>query len=148
MWLIARCFSVSNLNMAKQAMEDATFYSYKILYIPHPGTRSDMDVIWILDVICLFMHYFIQLFIYALVWKKEKVHWNFYTSFTSEVINIDFWPIWHFDVKGTGWVGLEVSIIFMRTVGRFDMWVTPYTGILTLAKLKYFMYKDLSTKTL
>ena len=23
--------------MAKQAMEDATFYSYKILYIPHPG---------------------------------------------------------------------------------------------------------------
>ena len=28
------------------------------------------------------------------------------------------------------------------------MWVTPYTGILTLAKLKYFMSKDLSNKTL
>ena len=25
----------------------------------------------------------------------------------SEVINIDFWQIWHFDVKSTGWVGLE-----------------------------------------
>ena len=31
---------------------------------------------------------------------------------------------------------------------RFDIWVTPYTGILTLAKLKYFMSKDLITKTL
>ena len=28
------------------------------------------------------------------------------------------------------------------------MWVTLYTGILTFAKLKYFMSKDLSTKTL
>ena len=27
------------------------------------------------------------------------------------------------------------------------MWVTPYTGIVTLAKVKYFMSKDLSTKT-
>ena len=39
----------------------------------------------------------------------------------SELMNIDFWQIWHFDVKGTGWVGLELSIIFMRTVGRFNM---------------------------
>ena len=45
------------------------------------------------------------------------------------------------------WVGLELSIIFTQTVGRFDLRVTPYTGILTLAKLKYFMSKDLSTKT-
>ena len=36
----------------------------------------------------------------------------------------------------------------MQTVGRFDMWLAPYTGILTLVKLKYFMSKDLSTKTL
>ena len=49
----------------------------------------------------------------------------------SEVINIDFWQIWHFDVKSTGWVGLERSIIFMQTVRRFDMGVTPYTGIYT-----------------
>ena len=28
------------------------------------------------------------------------------------------------------------------------MWVTPYTGMLTLAKLKYFMSKDLCTKAL
>ena len=66
----------------------------------------------------------------------------------SEVINIDFRQIWHFDVKGTGWVGLELSIIMTQSVGKFDMSLTPYTGILTLAKLKYFMTKDLSTKTL
>ena len=31
---------------------------------------------------------------------------NSYTDFISEVINIDFWQIWYFDVKGTGggWV--------------------------------------------
>ena len=39
----------------------------------------------------------------------------------SEVINIDFWQIWYFHAKGTGWLGLEFSIIFMRTLGRFDM---------------------------
>ena len=38
----------------------------------------------------------------------------------SELMNIDFWQIWHFDEKGTGWVGLELSITFMRTVGRFN----------------------------
>ena len=46
-------------------------------------------------------------------------------------------------MKGTGWVILELCIIFMQTEGRFDMWVTSYTGILTLAKLKFFMSKDL-----
>ena len=50
-------------------------------------------------------------------------------------------------MKGTAWVGLELSIIFTQTVGRFDLRVTPYTGKLTLAKLKFFMSKDLSTKT-
>ena len=41
-----------------------------------------------------------------------------------------------------GWLGLELSIIFTQTVGRlFNMWVTPYTGIIILAKLKYFMSK-------
>ena len=30
-----------------------------------------------------------------------------------------FWPIWHFDVKDTGWVSLEFTIIFMQTVGKF-----------------------------
>ena len=39
----------------------------------------------------------------------------------SEVINIDFWQIWDFNVKGTGWVDLELSIILTQTVGRFDM---------------------------
>ena len=52
------------------------------------------------------------------------------------------------DLKGTEWVGLELNIILTQTVGRFNKWVTPYTGILTLEKLKYFMYKDLSSKTL
>ena len=51
-------------------------------------------------------------------------------------------------MKGAGWVGLELSVILTLTVGRVDMWVTPYTGILTLAKLKYFMFKDLNTKIL
>ena len=78
-----------------------------------------------------------HLFIYALLWKKEKLHWNYYTSFISEIINIDFWQIWHFDRKWTGRVGLELSIILMQTVGIFDMWVTPYIGILTLEKVKY-----------
>ena len=40
-----------------------------------------------------------------------------------------------------GWVGLELSIIFTQTVGRFNMWVTPYTGIIILSKLKYFISK-------
>ena len=60
-----------------------------------------------------------------------------------EVINIDFTHIWHFEAKSTGWVGLELNVILTQTVGRFDMWVTHYTSILTLAKLKYFMSKDL-----
>ena len=60
----------------------------------------------------------------------------------SQVISIHFRQIWHSDVMGTGWVGLELSIILTQTVGRFDMRVTPYTGILTLKKLKYFMSKD------
>ena len=80
--------------------------------------------------------------------KERKAPSKFLPNFVSGVINIDFWKIWHFDVKGTGWVGLELSIIFTQVMGRFDMCVTPYTGILTLAKLKYFMSKDLSTKTL
>ena len=35
--------------------------------------------------------------------------------------------IWHFDVKGTGWVGLLLSVILMQTVGRFNM--SGYLGI-------------------
>ena len=32
-------------------------------------------------------------------------------NFISEVINIDFWQIEHFDVKGTGWMGLQRRVI-------------------------------------
>ena len=39
-----------------------------------------------------------HLFLYALVPKKEKLHWNSYTNFIPEVININFpfdiWQIW------------------------------------------------------
>ena len=35
--------------------------------------------------------------------------------------NIDFRQIWHFDVKATGWVGLQLSVILMQNVGKFDM---------------------------
>ena len=106
------------------------------------GMRKGMDVKW------EFMHWFMHWFIYTIVWKKEKLHQNSYTNFISEVVNIDFWQIWHFNVKVAGWVALEleISIIFMQSLGRFQMWVTPYTSILTLAKLKYFMSKELSTK--
>ena len=106
------------------------------------GMRKGMDVKW------EFMHWFMHWFIYTIVWKKEKLHQNSYTNFISEVVNIDFWQIWHFNVKVAGWVALEleISIIFMQSLGRFQMWVTPYTSILTLTKLKYFMSKELSTK--
>ena len=36
-------------------------------------------------------------------------------------MNINFRQILHFDVKPTGWVGLELSNILTQTVGRFDM---------------------------
>ena len=60
-----------------------------------------------------------HLFIYAPVRKKEKLKKrNCYTNFISGVINISFWQIWHFDIKGTGWVGLGH---FTETMGRFDI---------------------------
>ena len=82
-----------------------------------------------------------HLFISAFVWKKEKLHWNSYTSFISEVVNIDFRQIWHFDVKGTGWVGLKLSVILRQTVGRFDMWVTPYAKKIEAQVQKWMSYK-------
>ena len=50
--------------------------------------------------------------------RKKSFIKNSYANFISEVITIDFWLIWHFDVKGTGWVGLELelSIVFIETV--------------------------------
>ena len=36
-------------------------------------------------------------------------------------MNIHFWQIWHFDVNGTGWVRLELSVVLTQTVERFDM---------------------------
>ena len=49
----------------------------------------------------------------------EKFYCICYSSYILEVIDIDFWQIWYFDFKSTGWVGLQLSIIL--TVGRFDM---------------------------
>ena len=51
--------------------------------------------------------------------KERKASLNFPQQF--EFINIDLWEIWHFDVKGTGWVGLQLSVILTQTVGRLDM---------------------------
>ena len=59
---------------------------------------------------------FVYASIYALLSKKK--------SFIKipEVINIDFPQILHFEVKGTGWVGLGFSVILTQTVvGRFGM---------------------------
>ena len=53
--------------------------------------------------------------------RKKSFTKNFYTNFIFEVINIDFWHIWHFDGKGTGWVDVELSVILAQTVLRFDM---------------------------
>ena len=39
--------------------------------------------------------------------KLHKLH----TNFLFGIINVDFWQIWHFDVKGTGWMGLQLSVI-------------------------------------
>ena len=61
-----------------------------------------------------------HLLIYAHVWKKEKLHFIPYNNFIFKVINIDFWQIWHFDVKDTKWVGLQLSVILTQTVGRFN----------------------------
>ena len=58
-----------------------------------------------------------HLFIDAFVWKKDKLHYISYTNFILEAISINFWQIWHFDVKDTGWV----CIILKQTVERFDM---------------------------
>ena len=55
------------------------------------------------------MHKFMHLFFYALVGKKEKLHENSYTNFIAGVINFDFRQIWHFDVKGTGRVDLDLT---------------------------------------
>ena len=74
-------------------------------------------------------------------WKFQRLFytWNYKHRFSTDLAFLN---------EGTGWVGLERNVILIQTVGRFDMWVTPYTSILTLAKLKYFMSKDVSTKTL
>ena len=36
-------------------------------------------------------------------------------------MNINFWQIWHFEVKGTGLVGMQLSVVLTQTVGRFDI---------------------------
>ena len=61
--------------------------------------------------------------------KGDKLYCILYTRFIFEVIKIDFWQIWFFDIKGTGWVGLQLSVILTLTVRRFDMWVTPYQSL-------------------
>ena len=48
--------------------------------------------------------------------RKKNFIKTLYTNFISKFINIDFWQICHFDMKGTGWVGLELTIIFTQTV--------------------------------
>ena len=71
-----------------------------------------------------------NLFIYALIYavtylctcvKESKLHYISYYNFMFEVININIWQIWDFDIKGIGRVSLQLSIILMQTVRRFDM---------------------------
>ena len=46
-----------------------------------------------------------------------------------EVININFPQIWYFEVKGTGWVGLELSVILAQL---WEVWICelPLTQVL------------------
>ena len=60
------------------------------------------------------MHLFMHL-------RQRKKSFIIYTNFIPEVINIDFPQIRHFEVKDTGWVDLELSVILTQTVGRFDV---------------------------
>ena len=53
--------------------------------------------------------------------RSIKAPLKLYTDFIPEVINLDFPQIWDFEVKGTGWVGMELSFILAQTVGRFNM---------------------------
>ena len=53
--------------------------------------------------------------------KERKASLEIPTLILYQVITIDFWLNWHFDVKGgwvCGWVGLELelSIVFIETV--------------------------------
>ena len=82
-----------------------------------------MDVIRALDTWhYIFVYALIHLIIYICTCVKEtKASLKFYTNFIPEVINIDFPQIWHFEVNGTGWVGMELSFILAQTVGRFNM---------------------------
>ena len=80
------------------------------------GTRKGMDVIWVLDTYNVFIYALIYALIYLSFCVKERKAMNSY-----EVMNIHFWQIWHFDVNGTGWVRLELSVVLTQTVERFDM---------------------------
>ena len=51
---------------------------------------------------------FIYALIYALIYlctcvKERKASLNFLPNFIFEVVNIDFWQIWHFDANDNGW---------------------------------------------
>ena len=111
-----------------------TWYFLSYLQFTKMGARKDMDehlrlYICLCSNLCTFLFN-------ALVWKNEKLRPNSHTNFISEVINIDFWRIWHFDVKGTGWVDLEHTVILTQSVRRFDMSVTPLFCLKTWASFK------------
>ena len=64
---------------------------------------------------------FVYALIYALIDLCTCVKERQAANFISEVINIDFCQIRDFDLKGTGWVGLELSFILTLTVARLNM---------------------------
>ena len=66
-----------------------------------------------------------DLFIDTFVWKKEKLYYVSYSNFIFEVININFQQICDFEMKDTRWMGLQLIIILMQTVGRFDNYLMP-----------------------
>ena len=55
-----------------------------------------------------------QLGMTSVVSKGDKLYCILYTRFIFEVININFCQIWLLDVKGTGWLGLQLSTILAQ----------------------------------
>ena len=46
--------------------------------------------------------------------ERKKSFIKIPTLIPTVIINIDFWQIWHFDLKDTRWVDLRPSIILER----------------------------------
>ena len=80
---------------------------------------------------------------WLLPWKSFTIFHKLILYF--EVINIDFWQVWHFDVKDTGWVGLWNLASIWR---KLNMSIYSFNRQLkknTEPKLSYHIYFSTGT---